>query len=101
MICGEVDQRKEELVKRVKFCSEVKRKFGDQPEDYKIFMKIMKDFREKSVDTPEVIVRISHLFRDHPDLMVGFNVFLPPGYETKVESDKAVSFSLAILDVEI
>ena len=95
LMIGELDERKEEIAKLVKFCYEVKRKFGDQPEDYKKFMKIMKDFKEKSIDTPDTIVHISHLFRDHPDLMVGFNVFLPPGYEIKVESKKAVSlFSL-------
>ena len=37
-----------------------------------------------SIDTPGVISRVSTLFRGHPDLIVGFNTFLPPGYKIEV-----------------
>lgn len=33
-----------------------------------------------SIDTPGVIERVSTLFRGHPNLITGFNTFLPPGY---------------------
>jgi paired amphipathic helix protein Sin3a len=33
-----------------------------------------------SIDTPGVIERVSHLFAGHPNLIQGFNTFLPPGY---------------------
>ena len=33
-----------------------------------------------SIDTPEVIERVSVLFHGHPALMEGFNSFLPTGY---------------------
>ena len=32
------------------------------------------------IDTPGVIDRVSALFRGHPQLIQGFNTFLPPGY---------------------
>jgi paired amphipathic helix protein Sin3a len=34
-----------------------------------------------------VINRVSNLFKGHPDLIVGFNTFLPPGYKIEVERD--------------
>ena len=37
-----------------------------------------------SIDTPGVISRVSTLFKGHPDLIVGFNTFLPPGYKIEV-----------------
>lgn len=36
------------------------------------------------IDTPGVISRVSALFKGHPDLIVGFNTFLPPGYKIEV-----------------
>jgi paired amphipathic helix protein Sin3a len=35
---------------------------------------------ENSIDTPGVINRVSDLFAGHPNLIQGFNTFLPPGY---------------------
>lgn len=32
------------------------------------------------IDTPGVIARVSELFAGHPNLIQGFNTFLPPGY---------------------
>lgn len=44
----------------------------------------MKEFKSQSIDTPGVIARVSNLFRGHPELIVGFNTFLPPGYKIEV-----------------
>jgi len=35
---------------------------------------------KSSIDTPGVINRVSELFAGHPNLIQGFNTFLPPGY---------------------
>lgn len=40
-----------------------------------------------SIDTPGVIDRVSTLFRGHPNLIQGFNTFLPPGYRIECSSD--------------
>jgi paired amphipathic helix protein Sin3a len=40
-----------------------------------------------SIDTQEVINRVSTLFHGHPDLIVGFNTFLPPGYKIEVSEE--------------
>ncbi|PVU95697.1 hypothetical protein BB561_001661 [Smittium simulii] len=58
----------------------VKFQFQKQPEIYNRFLGIMKDFKSNEIDTPGVIERVSTLFRGHPQLIRGFNTFLPPGY---------------------
>ena len=73
------------------YLEQVKYKFINQPHVNETFTKIVEDFTKKRIDTPTLIARVKHLFRDHPDLMVGFNDFLLPGYKIEVESDKAVS----------
>lgn len=47
----------------------------------------MKEFKSQSIDTQEVINRVSTLFHGHPELIVGFNTFLPPGYKIEVSDD--------------
>ena len=67
------------------YLDQVKYKFGNQPQVYNDFLDIMKEFKSQSIDTPGVIARVSQLFRGHPELIVGFNTFLPPGY--KIEAN--------------
>ncbi|KAJ3180454.1 Transcriptional regulatory protein sin3 [Geranomyces variabilis] len=63
------------------YLDQVKIRFNDQPEVYNRFLDIMKDFKSQALDTPGVIRRVSNLFREHPELISGFNTFLPPGYK--------------------
>jgi hypothetical protein len=80
------------------YLDQVKVQFADQPDVYNRFLDIMKDFKSQayvllpdlflnehlltvlSIDTPGVINRVSELFAGHPNLIQGFNTFLPPGY---------------------
>ncbi|KAK7075084.1 Paired amphipathic helix protein Sin3a [Halocaridina rubra] len=66
------------------YLDQVKLRFGKQPQVYNDFLDIMKEFKSQSIDTPGVIARVSQLFRGHPELIVGFNTFLPPGYKIEV-----------------
>lgn len=66
------------------YLDQVKYKFGNQPQVYNDFLDIMKEFKSQSIDTPGVIARVSHLFKGHPELIVGFNTFLPPGYKIEI-----------------
>lgn len=70
------------------YLDKVKNQFSDQPRVYNEFLDIMKEFKSQSTDTPGVIRRVTHLFQGHPDLIIGFNTFLPTGYEIN-ESDIA------------
>ncbi|KAH8679886.1 hypothetical protein BGZ60DRAFT_525084 [Tricladium varicosporioides] len=62
------------------YLDQVKVQFSDQPDVYNRFLDIMKDFKSQAIDTPGVINRVSELFAGHPNLIQGFNTFLPPGY---------------------
>jgi paired amphipathic helix protein Sin3a len=54
----------------------------------------MKEFKSQAIDTPGVIQRVSTLFRGHPELIVGFNTFLPPGYKIEMHANEQVSVSM-------
>lgn len=50
-------------------------------------MRITKNVADCSIDTPGVIERVSTLFRGNPNLIQGFNTFLPPGYRIECSDD--------------
>lgn len=70
------------------YLEKVKSQFSDQVSVYNKFLDIMKDFKAQSIDTTEVIKRVSELFRGHEDLILGFNTFLPPGYKIEVRENR-------------
>lgn len=79
------------------YLDNVKSKFGDQPQVYNDFLDIMKEFKSQSIDTPGVIERVSTLFKGHPDLIVGFNTFLPPGYKIEIQAnDTGYSYQVSV-----
>uniref|UniRef100_A0A8C5AY26 SIN3 transcription regulator family member Ab n=1 Tax=Gadus morhua TaxID=8049 RepID=A0A8C5AY26_GADMO len=73
------------------YLDQVKLQFGNQPQVYNDFLDIMKEFKSQSIDTPGVISRVSQLFKGHPDLIMGFNTFLPPGYKIEVQTNDRVN----------
>ncbi|XP_067329660.1 paired amphipathic helix protein Sin3b isoform X2 [Anolis sagrei] len=66
------------------YLDQVKIRFGSDPATYNGFLEIMKEFKSQSIDTPGVIRRVSQLFHEHPDLIIGFNAFLPLGYRIEI-----------------
>ncbi|XP_053721872.1 paired amphipathic helix protein Sin3a-like [Synchiropus splendidus] len=73
------------------YLDQVKLQFGHQPHVYNDFLDIMKEFKSQSIDTPGVISRVSQLFKGHPELIMGFNTFLPPGYKIEVQTNDLVN----------
>uniref|UniRef100_A0AAQ4R8A4 Paired amphipathic helix protein Sin3a n=1 Tax=Gasterosteus aculeatus aculeatus TaxID=481459 RepID=A0AAQ4R8A4_GASAC len=73
------------------YLDQVKLQFGNQPQVYNDFLDIMKEFKSQSIDTPGVISRVSQLFKGHPDLIMGFNTFLPPGYKIELNTSQRSS----------
>ncbi|WCJ21740.1 Paired amphipathic helix protein Sin3-like 4 [Euphorbia peplus] len=59
----------------------VKDIFQEKREKYDDFLEVMKDFKAQRIDTSGVIARVKDLFKGHRDLILGFNTFLPKGYE--------------------
>ena len=68
------------------YLDEVKYKFRNQPQVYDKFLDIFKQFRSLQIDTFGVVTQVSQLFVGHPELIVGFNVFLPPGYKIDLDT---------------
>lgn len=66
------------------YLDQVKIRFSHTPRVYSEFLDIMKDFKTGIIDTPSVVEKVSTLFEGIPELIGGFNNFLPPGY--KIES---------------
>ncbi|KAM7252050.1 hypothetical protein ACFE04_023933 [Oxalis oulophora] len=63
----------------------VKDNFNDKKEMYDYFLQVMKDFKATRITTIEVIGRVKELFKGHPDLILGFNTFLPDGSKIVLE----------------
>ncbi|XP_069149571.1 paired amphipathic helix protein Sin3-like 2 isoform X6 [Solanum lycopersicum] len=84
------------------YLKEVKDMFQDQREKYDLFLDVMKDFKAQRIDTTGVIARVKDLFKGHPNLILGFNTFLPKGYEITLTDEeqappkKTVEFEEAI-----
>ncbi|XP_020097203.1 paired amphipathic helix protein Sin3-like 4 [Ananas comosus] len=79
------------------YLKSVKDMFQDKREKYDEFLEIMKDFKSQRIDTNGVIMRVKELFNGHRELILGFNNFLPKGYEIKFpEEKKPVEFEEAI-----
>ncbi|WCJ21742.1 Paired amphipathic helix protein Sin3-like 4 [Euphorbia peplus] len=79
----------------------VKDVFKDRRETYNEFLDVMKDFKAQRIDTPGVKERVKVLFKGHPDLILGFNTFLPTGYKITLpledlQQKKHVEFGDAI-----
>jgi len=68
----------------LEYINQVRRDVGDNPHIYNRFLDIMKDFKSRTIDTQTVIEEVSGLFAGHESLILGFNTFLPRGYEIEV-----------------
>ena len=69
------------------YLEQVKQQFTSHPDVYNQFLDIMKEFKAQSIDTAEVIRRVSTLFEGRRSLILGFNTFLPPGYRIELRGD--------------
>lgn len=69
------------------YLEQVKSQFSDRPSVYNNFLDIMKEFKAQTIDTAEVIRRVSSLFQGHRKLILGFNTFLPPGFRIELRGD--------------
>ncbi|CAN8275733.1 unnamed protein product [Cochlearia groenlandica] len=70
-----------------KYLNDVKEKLRDESDSYSTFLKVLKAFRTKRIGVNDVILRVKELFKEHQDLLLGFKVFLPKGYEKALEGD--------------
>ncbi|KAL3006123.1 hypothetical protein AAZX31_08G259300 [Glycine max] len=50
-------------------------------EKFDKFMDVMKDYKFHRIDVGIVVEKMEEILKDHGDLILGFNKFLPKGYE--------------------
>ncbi|CAN6937174.1 unnamed protein product [Brassica oleracea var. botrytis] len=77
----------------------VKKTYQDKLEVYMSFLEVMKDFKAQRTDTCGVILRVKELLKGEKELLLGFNIFLPKGFEITIEGDQTlpdVDFDKAI-----
>ncbi|CAL9216134.1 unnamed protein product [Arabidopsis halleri] len=65
----------------------VKAKFQDQREKYDEFLEILNDFKAQRVDRLGVIIRMKELLKEHKELLLGFNTFMPKGFRITLLPD--------------
>ena len=79
----------------MEFLERVRDIFADRPFIYNSFLAVMKEFKEQSVTTDDVVNRVKLLFKGHPDLLSGFNLFLPPAYRIRVDAESPPNTALS------
>ena len=79
----------------MEFLERVRDIFADRPFIYNSFLAVMKEFKEQSITTDGVINRVKLLFKGHPDLLSGFNLFLPPAYRIRVDAESPPNTALS------
>uniref|UniRef100_A0A0D9X6W8 Histone deacetylase interacting domain-containing protein n=1 Tax=Leersia perrieri TaxID=77586 RepID=A0A0D9X6W8_9ORYZ len=69
---------KSRLVDAQRYILTIKNKFRNHsPEKYHEFLNIFKDFSMERIGTDTVTARVKILFRGYPDLLDGFNKYMP------------------------
>ncbi|CAA7036139.1 unnamed protein product [Microthlaspi erraticum] len=59
------------------YIAAVKEAFRDEHGKYVEFLKILKDFYANRLDRTRAIARLEEFIKEHPELLLGFNLFFP------------------------
>lgn len=70
------------LKRAVSYLERVKRTFAERPEVYRAFLAVMHAFKEQRVEITGLVTQVYQLFEGHPNLLIGFNTFLPIGHSS-------------------
>ncbi|KAG9134469.1 hypothetical protein Leryth_019931 [Lithospermum erythrorhizon] len=89
-IMGGSNMRKLTTTDALTYLKSVKDIFQDRKDKYDEFIEVMKDFKAQRIDTPGVIQRVKQLFVGHRQLILGFNTFLPKGYQITLAPDEGL-----------
>jgi hypothetical protein len=72
-------------VDAVKLLEHVRVTFIEMPSKYNSFVNLMEEFKLQKIKPQQVIDRVKLLFQGHPDLIDGFNMFMPPRFHISVD----------------
>ncbi|KAL5132699.1 Paired amphipathic helix protein Sin3-like 1 [Glycine soja] len=76
-----VSGQKITIMDALQYIKEVQCAFHDNREKFDKFMDVMKDYKFHRIDVGIVVEKMEEILKDHRDLILGFNKFLPKGYE--------------------
>jgi len=79
-----------ELDDALHYIRRVKLEFGHRPQTYNKFLEFLQNYRANRINTLDVMVRIRSLFSGHHTVLLGFNSFLPHGYNYGMRNSKIV-----------
>ncbi|ELR05848.1 hypothetical protein GMDG_07621, partial [Pseudogymnoascus destructans 20631-21] len=71
-------ERRDTSSEAVSYVKQVILESVDQPDIYRTFLHILKDYESQVIGLPDLISRVSELFAGHPNLIQGLIPFLPP-----------------------
>ncbi|CAA7031848.1 unnamed protein product [Microthlaspi erraticum] len=80
--------KNEDTSDALEYLQTVKGRLQDTPKIYDEFMELIRDFSPRKVDHCGVISRVKELFKGQQELIVGFNTFLPKGFEITITEDE-------------
>ncbi|CAJ2633952.1 unnamed protein product [Trifolium pratense] len=65
-----------------------------------VFMQMLKDYKDEKIDIGGIKVRVKGLFKEHTNLILGFNTFLPKEHQItpNLEDEDASAFIKAVKD---
>nr|CAD7264455.1 unnamed protein product [Timema shepardi] len=69
-----------DLKNATSYLSQVRKTVGKHSHLYNNYLAILKKFKSHSIDTCDVMEKVTDLFKGHPNLIVGFMRFLPSEY---------------------
>jgi paired amphipathic helix protein Sin3a len=72
------------------YIEKIRTEFKDEPRIYDDFLETMMEFKSGALIINDVILKILQLFQGHIDLILDFNMFLPPGYEITASADNSI-----------
>ena len=78
-------ENEEKETKAYSFLDNVKQTFADQPKTYIKFIEMMNELQGNSAEM--VISKITDILKGYPDLLEGFNAFLPPTMKPAVANE--------------
>ena len=78
----------------VSFVEKIKTRFSNQPETYRSFLSLLHSFHRDQRGIKEVYLQVQQLFRNEPDLLEEFALFLPDNSSNNAPSSTATSRSI-------
>nr|CAD7442718.1 unnamed protein product [Timema bartmani] len=82
-----------DLKNATSYLTQVRKTVGKHSHLYSNYLAILKKFKSHSIDTCDVMEKVTDLFKGHPNLIVGFMRFLPSEYIVDVLCNEQVNAS--------